>query len=183
VGYEIPLPWLNDDEDEEIRWFDALTPQINVYILQQTDVEGSVKRFDDSDDVDADYKMNFESTRLMLDFELDIFTVRDFSFYGIGGLGIAWNSADYTATPHGMIPIASVDLPTNDSTGFAYEFGGGVDYAVDEGIDITLQYLWTRLNDVTISGDVNIFDEEIYHTNTDISNDIQSILLGVRLDI
>ena len=80
VGYVMPLYWsfgeeddvydYDDEDDLEISWFDSLTPQINVYILGGSTLEGDVLRFGDADDNSATYAMDFHSTRLMFDLAL-----------------------------------------------------------------------------------------------------------------
>ncbi len=191
VGYVFPLEWEdeedeneyrhNRDEDDEINvsWFDSITPQINVYVLSGNKLEGDVRRFNDPDDIDATYNINFDSTRLMFDLALDVLTVNELSFYVMAGLGVAWNTADFNLNPNRGVPIHDLKIQESQSTDFAFEFGGGLDYALDENFDITLQYLWTDLTDIGIGGVDDIF--HVHSDNMDVKT--QAIFLGVRFGV
>jgi opacity protein-like surface antigen len=188
IGYEMPLYWSfgEDDEDydeySDISWFNTLTPQLNVYILGGGSLDGDVLIFGEPNRNDATYDMDFHSTRLMFDLAFDVLTVRDFSFYGLAGLGIAWNTTDFSYTPNPDSGLkGGYNLEDTDTSGFAYEFGAGVDYAVLADLEISLQYLYTVFNDVNVSGNNDVVDFEASSSDMDIK--AQSILLGVRLSI
>ncbi|MGA2654780.1 MAG: outer membrane beta-barrel protein [Gammaproteobacteria bacterium] len=191
IGYEMPLYWSfgedddNYDEDSDISWFDTLTPQINVFIIGGTDLDGNIYTFENPEHQIATYSIDFHSTRLMFDLGLDILTVRNFSFYAIGGLGIAWNTTEFhwNKDPDEPDVKPGFSLEETDTSSFAYEFGGGVDYAASEDIDIALQYLYTVFDDVSVSGlnPNSYFDYEAHSSDFDVK--AQSILLGVRITI
>lgn len=182
LGYVVPLYWEWNDEDEsetQIQWLNAITPQLNLYILNGTDLTGEVKRFNDSDDVDATYNMQFDSTRLMFDTAINILSVRDFSFFAMAGLGIAWTSTDFVMLHDSHVRIDDLDLGASNDSDFAYEFGGGINYYIDEDFDISLQYLYTRFSNVNVSGQDENF--KVYSSDLDIKT--QSLLLGARIKI
>ncbi len=184
VGYVMPLYWGEDAEESKmesgIAWFDTITPQINVYVIGESDMEGDVLRFGHEDDKDATYSSDFSSTRLMFDVAFDVLTIRDFSFYGLAGLGIAWNTTNLDWIPNPGVPIPGFSLSDTNSSGFAYEFGVGVDYEVLGDLDISLQYLYTAFDDINIQG-ADDFPFEVSDTELDVN--AQSLLLGVRLTI
>ncbi|MFI4955175.1 MAG: hypothetical protein ACHP9Y_04600, partial [Gammaproteobacteria bacterium] len=132
AGYKIPLFWnINKEKSaDDIQWFTAITPQINFYILNGTDIPGQVYRFEDSDDNDAAYKMKFNSTRLMFDTALTIAKLRRLSVQGIAGLGFARNSVDLALEPYPDTHLEPLNFNGGSSTGFAYEFGAGLTYAL-----------------------------------------------------
>ena len=190
VGYVFPLEWEDEEEysyhrhaeepnDNEPRWFGTVTPQLNLYILSGTTLEGDVRRFNDLDDVDATYDMEFDSTRLMFDVALDVLTVSELSFYVIAGLGVAWNSANFDLTPNDCVPIHGLNIQESQSTDFAYEFGAGLDYALYEEFDITLQYLYTGLTDVGVGGVDDIF--HVHSSDMDVVS--QAVFLGIRFGV
>ncbi|MFA6038298.1 MAG: hypothetical protein WC748_09300 [Legionellales bacterium] len=182
VSYIMPLYWGEDAEEDKLEtgmaWFDSITPQINVYLLGDTTLEGDVLRFGYKNE--ATYDMDFNSTRLMFDVAVDVFTVRDFSFFALGGLGIAWNSTSLNWVPNPGEDLTGFNLAETDSSGFAYEFGGGVNYEVLGDLDVSLQYLFTVLDNVSAQGADDFYDD--IHTS-DLDIHVQSILLGVRLTI
>ena len=101
----------------------------------------------------------------------------------MGGLGIAWNTIDFDwkGNPGSDVEVREFHLDETDSSGFAYEFGGGVNYAVGEDIAISLQYLYTVFDNVNVSGINDLNDFEVESSDLDIKS--QSVLLGVRLSI
>lgn len=181
AGYVYPLFWEFNDEKSinDIQWFTAITPQINFYILNNSDLQGEVYRLEDIDDNDAAYTLNFESTRLMFDTALTIAKLRKLSLYGIAGLGVAWNDLGLAMTPYADTNLEPLNFNSGSSTGFAYEFGAGLTYELDEELGISLQYLYTGFNDVEISGQDDIFSV----TNSDLKITSQSLLLGFNLSV
>lgn len=191
IGYEMPLYWsFGEDDDDfeddpEISWFNTLTPQLNVFIIGGSDLDGNIYTFENPEHQIATYSIDFHSTRLMFDLGLDVLTVRNFSFYALAGLGIAWNTTEFHWIPDPDEPNVKpgFSLEETDTSSFAYEFGAGVDYAASEEIDLTLQYLYTVFDGVSVSGlnPNSDFDYQAHTTDFDVK--AQSILLGVRITI
>lgn len=172
AGFDVPL---SDDR----KWLTKVTPQINYYILNNAQLDGEVYRFEDIDDNDAAYNMNFNSTRLMFDTALTIYELRKLSFYGIAGLGIAWTDLTLALEPYPDSHLEPLHFNSGEDSGFAYEFGAGVTYELNDELDIALQYLYTGFSDVAITGQDDIFTV----TDSNINVSSQSLLLGFNLSV
>lgn len=175
LGYAFPL--IEEDPDCLVNWFPYLTPQLNAYLLNDKKIHGDVYRFQNSHYNQATYEMNFNSKRLMFDLGLDILSSNNFTFYGLAGAGIAWNRTDFSLDPNDGVHIVGLDLGETDSTGFAYEFGAGITYDLNSCIGISLEYLYTFLDDVKFSGESDGFDVH----SSDVNIQTQSLLLGLRI--
>ncbi|MGA2655197.1 MAG: hypothetical protein ABSF18_04385 [Gammaproteobacteria bacterium] len=179
LGLSYVYPFIDDLETGEVQWFPVINPQINIYYLDGSGLEGDVLRFEDPDFNHMDYGMDYDSTRLMFDLGITLASFADFSIYAIGGAGVAWNEIAYSATekPGVDCPISHLELASHNSAGFAYEFGGGITYGGFEDVAISLQYLYTGFDDVELGNGENA-GYEIEGTDLDIN--AQSLLLGVR---
>lgn len=176
-GYNYPLMKINSKDD--FSWLTNMSTQINFYYLGG-DLEGEVYAYQSADWNIANYEMDLSSFRLMLDMALTIASWKDVSWYGIAGVGVAWNNIDYSETINSgyeeyLIPL---DLDSQGSAGFAYEVGTGLTYAPTERFSFSFQYLFTVLNDVEI-GEVPTYSSE--KTEVDISS--QALMLGLRVAI
>lgn len=185
VGYVFPLFEMEDDEDEEFFWFPTITPQLNLYYLGGGDVDGDVHRFQSHDFNQADFDLDLNSTRLMLDFDLAVANYEEFTLYALAGLGIAWNDTDFSVrAKEGECDSLNQDFDGNNDASFAFEFGGGLDYAFAEDMSIYLEYLWTDLGDADLSGssddDHHDFDDG---TDSDIDLTSQAVLLGLNFSL
>jgi opacity protein-like surface antigen len=65
------------------------------------------------------------------------------------------------------------NIQSESSTSFAYEFGGGMSYAVLEDVSISLEYLYTGFNDVAL-GDYH--DSDLVIEGSDVNINTQSML-------
>ncbi len=179
LGYSIPLFDAEEDSDE-VQWFPAIEPQVNVYYLEG-DVDGNVDRYADfsGNFDDTNYTMDIKSTRVMFDLALTIASYEEFSLYAIGGIGPSWNSFDLTE--HGNDCVEEVGFDNNDGN-LAYEFGGGVTYAASEEFGISLQYLYTNFLDLELEQNADLGDgstlSDIDSDNFDFSS--QALVLGLR---
>jgi len=175
VGYVIPL-FDSERFSDEIQWLPAIEPQINVYYLSG-DNKGDVY-FDSSNDFDvADYKMRIDSTRLMFDLGVTLASYRNFSVYGLAGIGPSWNDIDYSATPNANGEDCGVGHVSADSnsTNFAYEFAAGITYDLNDDFGVSLQYLFAGFSDVEV--------EDSGLKSSDIDLHSNSIMLGLRWDV
>ncbi|MGA2654403.1 MAG: outer membrane beta-barrel protein [Gammaproteobacteria bacterium] len=177
LGYIIPFS--DDDDADNLQWFPSIEPQINVYYLKGN-VDGYVDRFYQypGNYSDTDYHSRFESTRLMFDLALTFAAYQDFSIFGIAGIGPSWNRMTYDT---GVSEGAELHLHANTQTNFAYEVGGGINYAMCEQLSITAQYLFTGFTDVALGNNgTEGGDREITVESEDFNLNAQSILLGLR---
>ncbi|MGA2654988.1 MAG: hypothetical protein ABSF18_03290 [Gammaproteobacteria bacterium] len=186
VGYEFPLMLFEEEaEEDEISWIPAVTPQLNLYFIGGGDIEGEVYTWDPEVNAQS-YTMGFDSTRLMLDVDLTIAAYQNISLYALAGIGVAWNSTSLTTVPHEGSDVYGVELPHYSNTSFAYEFGGGLDFTIDDDWAIFLEYMFTGLGDAEVRGtsvictdcggeSVRYLDVE----GSDIEVNAQTILLGL----
>lgn len=178
LGYTISL---SDDEyePENLRWFPAIQPQINLYYLQGN-MDGYVDRFYqyEGNFSDTNYYSNFESTRLMFDLALTIAAYQKFSVFALAGIGPAWNRISYDT---GVSNEAQLHLNEQNQINFAYEFGAGVSYALNEQLSITGEYLFTGFTNVEFDENgTEGHNREISVESEDFDVNAQTLLLGLR---
>lgn len=164
-----------------VNWFPNINPQINVYYLNGDGVQGDVYQYQSADFNTMDYSMNLQSVRAMFDLGLTVARIDWFSVYAIGGIGVAWNELDFNATPNQFgldCGVEGYQLDSENSSGFAYEFGGGITAALRKDLAISLEYLYTGLTDVELGNSPTDSDFNIYGSELDINS--QSIMLGLH---
>lgn len=177
LGYVFAIT--DELDDDELIWFPLLTPQLNLYYLRG-DVDGEIYRYEDANFNDQSFDMDFSSTRLMFDLGLTIASYEQLSLYGLAGIGISWNKVDMDTEFHdASCDDCIVGLPNSDenSTGFAYEIGAGLSYAVMDNLSVALEYLFTGFNDVELGDNNEPFNTE----SSDMDIHAQSLLLGIRI--
>ncbi len=179
VGYLYPLQEAEDDA--ELTWFPAITPELNLYYLNGSDIEGDVYRYQDPDLNDGTYTSEFSSTRLMLDFDLTVIEIEKFSVFALAGLGIAFNSTDLNVMVNEEHNFPDFSLDSNESTAFAYEFGAGFGYAITDDWGVSLEYLYANLGEANVSGSSPIpgDPDDLVIDSSDIDMTSQSIILGM----
>lgn len=183
VGYVVPL-FGAERLSDEVQWFPAIEPQLNVYYLKGN-VDGNVDRYYKYPDVDPSndtgYKMDIESTRLMLDVALTFVSWRNVSLYGIAGIGPSWNRVGFHGKENDC--VEAVNLSQDTTTNFAYEFGGGLSYLLNEHLSLTAEYLYTGFNDIAIgdSGHLGNGAELSDVDSKDFDLHSQAVFAGFRL--
>jgi opacity protein-like surface antigen len=177
VGYVIPL-FDAEEYSDEIQWFPAIEPQLNVYYLEG-DIVGDVYRFESPDFNEADYSINLKSTRLMFDVALTLASWRDLSVFALAGIGPSWNRLDFSShIDEGVdCDLNDVGVDSHTDTNFAYEFGGGVTYELTEHLALSAEYLFTGFDDLKLgnSDDVEDLDPSDFHLNS------SAFLFGLRV--
>ncbi len=115
--------------------------QTNFYKINAT-LGGAVWDFSNPNFDDYTFSAPFTSSRLMLDVKPIFFTHSRVSFYGIAGLGGAWNSLSYTEVP---TDSGAVRLSEKSSRSFSYEFGAGISRHIIDNMNLQVEYLWSAL--------------------------------------
>jgi hypothetical protein len=178
VGYVIPI-FDSVVYSDEVQWLPAVEPQINGYFLKGN-INGNVDRYYEfpGNFSDTDYSMELESTRVMFDVSLTLASYRNLSIYAIAGIGPSWNRIDFE-TPN-CAPGEEIEIDPHTTVNFAYEFGGGINYALTEHIALTVEYLYTGFNDLRLDddGEVGGVDQELKSDDFDLSS--QAVLFGIR---
>lgn len=132
--------------NERTRWFSAIEPEVNVYYLGSSNVNGDVWRFDSSDFNQLTYNMPIKSTRLMFDTALTIVSRKWLSLYGIAGIGKAWNRFGYSDSDKGLsCPDQVLVLDSNSRSNLAWEAGAGLGFLLSKRVSVTVEYLYTDL--------------------------------------
>lgn len=180
VGLSYVYP-LADVSTGVIDWFPNIMPQLNVYFMDGGDITGHVYPLADPNVNDLDYVMDFNSIRTMFDLGLTVAAIDRFSIYAIGGVGVSWNSIDFKAnpTPEGLDDkVDGFELDSQHSSSLAYEFGGGISYALLDNVAISVEYLYAGILDVKLDQDN---DEYTNVASSDFDINTQTILAGLRL--
>ncbi len=177
LGYTFSL---NDEEEEsdDLQWFASMQPQLKVYYLKGN-IDGHVDRFYqyDGNYSDTDYTSDFKSTRVMLDLALTILSYENFSLFGLAGVGPSWNHINYNT---GVNEGAKLHLDDESQTNFAYEFGGGISYAVNGQLSVTAQYLFTGFNNISLNNNgTEGGDREVTVDAEDFTVNAQTVFLGL----
>ena len=182
VGYVYPIEG-DDMYTGDVRWFANINPQLNLYYLDASDMNGDTYLFQDPSYNLADWNMEFNSTRLMFDLALTVATLERLSLYVLGGAGVAFNRTELNSIAHPGSGIADVYLDSEDSTSFAYEFGGGLTYALMDDLAVSLEYLFTGINDVGLGETTTTLgcDQTFNISGGDMDIDSQALMLGLRL--
>jgi opacity protein-like surface antigen len=178
LGYIIPLSDAKH-RTKKFQWFPSIEPQMNLYFLKGN-IEGAVDRFYQyaGNYSDTDYKINLESTRLMFDIALTFASYRNFSIFGIAGIGPSWNRIGYDT---GVVNEAELHLSKKTQTNFAYEFGGGISYAFTEHLSVTGEYLFTGFNNIELSENgIEGNDREITVKSDKFDLNAQTVFFGLR---
>lgn len=140
IGYVMPFM-------QGSNYFNTLRLELNGYYTSD-DIEGPVYRFGDPAFSDYNYKMSVKSTRLMVDALVDVFTLNRVSIYAKGGIGAAWNRADYreTALNVGSCSLNALSLDDDTRTQFAAEGGAGLRFDFNQNIGISGEYLYAYVD-------------------------------------
>lgn len=178
VGYDYPLQEPNPEN--EVDWFPTVTPQLNLYYLHGGDIDGDVYLYQQPSLNLASYTSEFHSTRLMLDIDLTVFEIEEFSVFALGGLGVAFNSTGLNVM-YDNPAFTDFSLESTSTTSFAYEFGAGMAYDITDDWGVYLEYLYANLGDANVNGTSNAGD--VFISDSDIEMTSQSIILGMTFAI
>lgn len=187
IGY---VYYLRDAQrySDQVQWFPSIEPELNVYFLSSNSgIKGEVLRFGDTTFNDLTYKMPFHSNRIMVDGALTVASLKQFSIYAIGGIGNAWNRLSYKDKDKESIngdpcPDQRLSFNTKSTSHFAWEAGGGLSFAFNDMVGLSLEYLYANLGKVktSASGNIGALTEPLIvpaHFNLDS----QSVLLGLHI--
>ena len=122
-----------------------------MYYLNGDAIEGDIYENNDPNFNTRSYDMNLQSIRAMFDVGLTVVKINWLSVYAIGGIGVAWNEVSLNAKPNQLgleEDIEGYELQSENSSGFAYEFGGGLSAELRKDLAITLEYLYSGLTHV-----------------------------------
>jgi opacity protein-like surface antigen len=170
---------------DHIQWLTAIEPQLNLnFIALSSGIRGDVWRFRDPNFKDLSYTMPFSSLRLMADGALTLASLKGFSVYAKGGIGPSWNTIRYQDSENffTLNPEQFLILDENHRYQFAWEAGGGLTYAFNKKVALSLEYLYANLGRMRVSstGDTGNITEPLivpglFRVNT------QSLLLSLRI--
>jgi opacity protein-like surface antigen len=127
---------------------------------------------------DIEYQMDLETTRLMLEIAVTAFSWEDLSVFGIGGAGYAWNKTHYQTKDD--VNAETLESESDGQFGFAYQFGGGLTYLLADDWALTAEYLWTQLNDLTLSESGDIAGKSTSVNSDEFNATVQTVLIGFR---
>lgn len=134
---------------DRVHWFSSVEPEVNLYYLGSDSIDGVVNRFGNPNWGQLNYDMPVRSTRLMLDMALNIVAYKHLSFYGIAGIGHAWNRVAYHDSAADVdCPPQTLNLNYKTSSNFAWEAGPGLLYDYDDRFSFSGEYLFTYLGKV-----------------------------------
>ena len=179
IGYVHYLPetW----RSTEVTWFPSIEPELNVYYVGGSSIEGNVLQYESRALNNLTYSMPINSTRLMIDGVLTLASMDQFSIYGKGGLGNAWSRIGYS-DEFNTSRLNRFNQNTRTDSSFVWEAGAGVQYAFNPRIGLSLEYLYTTLGNQTIAKQGNgattsIVRSGAFHMNT------QAALLGLHVTV
>lgn len=168
-------------------WFPELRIGLNLRYLNQglfnRYTTGQIEQYQEPAMNNYNYRINVESTRLMIDLALTIATIQKVSLFIIGGVGPAWTNLSYFDTP---VPgVFDGNLILNDGTknGFVEEMGIGIFYNCTETIKTSLHYLYTDFGSISTgsTGLLNGLPAQIRPAHFSLHSN--AILLGLHLTV
>lgn len=169
---------------DNAQWFPSIEPQLNLYQLSSNSVKGDVWRFNSSAFNQLKFDIPVHSTRLMLDAALTIVSKKQLSLFAIGGIGRAWNRVSYSDTDNGNVPCANqrLNLNSRSNSNFAWELGAGLNFAFNDRVGLSVEYLYTHLGPVKFSsnGSTGTITRPVIVTNKFNLNS-QTALLGLHI--
>lgn len=141
---------------ENVQWFPSIEPEVNAYYINENNITGDVLRFNSFNFNDLTFSMPIQSTRLMFDTALTIASKKQLSVYVKGGIGNAWNRIGYSDTDKdtgASDPCPEQRLSLNKATrsNFVWEAGAGLQWAFNNRVGLSLEYLYTDLGSASIS--------------------------------
>jgi opacity protein-like surface antigen len=158
-----------DAYSSNVQWFTSIEPELNIYYLSSSNIAGTVSRFGDAAFGQLAFNMPTQSTRLMLDIALTIAAYNQFSIYGIGGIGSAWNRISYDdKDDSGSTCALGLSLNKRTNNDFAWEGGAGVTYAFNYRFGVSLEYLYANLGNVgpSANGNFEIISPPTFNLHT-----------------
>ena len=161
------------------NWFTNIEPAVNVYYFKGKG-NGRIWLFGDPRFNDMSYKLNLKNTRLMFDLSVTVFDYQDFSLFAIGGIGPAWTNVgyrDYRDDEYGLERLHSSDV----STTFAGEAGGGISYALNPRVKLSLEYLYANIRHINVNASNGILVSN--WAPAQLNMDTQAGLLGLHVVI
>ncbi len=137
-------------DSDKVQWFPTVEPELNVYQLTSNSIDGNVIRYNNPAFGRFTFDIPVHSTRLMLDGALTVASWRQYSLYGIGGIGIGWTRLNYNDRGDSTCPD-QLKISAKTNTNFVWEVGAGLNFAVNNRVGISLEYLYTDLGRVSTS--------------------------------
>jgi outer membrane autotransporter protein len=143
----------------EVQWFPMIEPEINLYYSDYQS-NGQVYRYNSVAFNDLTYEMPVPSTRVMLDLAVTVVSWCRFSTYAIGGIGNAWNRVSYSDSVNSgdTCDLQTLNLHSRTNSNFAWELGAGVNYAFNDCIGVSAEYLYTDFGKLKTPGSGNTGD-------------------------
>jgi opacity protein-like surface antigen len=109
----------------------------------------------------------------MLDTALTVAQWRQYSIYGIAGIGAAWNHISYRDRDNSNAPCSLFNVGVNKSKAhFVWEAGAGAVYAFNDTARLSLEYLYTDFGRLSASSNGSSINFNLH---------AQAVLLGLHL--
>ena len=170
--------YLFDEQLSTRQVINHLLFEINVYNLATT-LNGNVWRNQTSPLSNYLFSATLSSSRLMFDFKPTLFTAKKFSPYLIFGVGPTWNTMSYSqaAIGAGIDPASALQLGNNTTTQVAWDLGAGLNIALTDRLNATVEYVYAFLGNGSPANITNLSSSPHFSFQT------QSLLLGLSLKL
>lgn len=151
AGYVFSLPFAQNG------WLPYVKPMINLRYFLRQHLTGQVYQYQDPEFYNYNYTISLESTWLMLDLALGVFSYHGVSGYLLGGFGGAWNRIGYYDEPLPGVLGGALFLNKNTSSKLVAEVGAGLSYDVFQPLTFAVEYLYSNLgtNNSAVTGSLN----------------------------
>jgi opacity protein-like surface antigen len=167
LGLEMPI-----DDSERFFWQSGAA----YYVTNEFHVDGTVHNLSTPDQL-RDFEYKVLNQRVMWENKLIAKLNERFSFYLLGGLGMAINKAyDYEETPRSGVGVSpEIEDKTKDS--FSYTAGLGVEVALIEDLRLGVGYQFSNLGEIKL-GEANVPtpSQDTLSQNTTFTNEFIATL-------
>ena len=144
IGYNLPIKAMQKN-----KILNNILLELNFYNFSGS-AYGEVSRFGAPPQF-VDFTLNVESnSRLMLDIKPILFTRHGFSPYIILGTGIGWIKTTYHSYNHNMPVNQERTTASSTNKKLVLEGGGGLSYAFNNHVGVSLEYLFTRFGKISV---------------------------------
>ncbi|WP_028388293.1 outer membrane protein [Legionella fairfieldensis] len=170
-----------------VQLFPGLKTAINLRYMSHEifdhSIQGQIEQYQDPLMDNYTYYLSISSTQLMADLALTVASFHQVSLFLTGGIGNGWTRLHYEDRPNAGVYGGGLHLKNSSKNGFVSEVGAGVSYGWTSHLSVSLEYLYTRLNEIKTARYGILNGEPAIITPAQFSLHSSAILAGVHLKI
>lgn len=127
-------------------FFDSLGAGVDIFQITNFNQKGNVLEFGLPEFENYTYALKLNNIRIMANIDLDLHPIQQqFIPFIQGGIGSARTEVSYNSAPIPPVESPNFILPKAASWNFAYQVGGGIKYAANLHLVLSLRYLYANM--------------------------------------